>query len=618
MTGKGMYYTLKQALNKPMIPPSKYTQLREEVLSLQFLRELCANFLVDKGGANIMGRDSLFNSLKGECPWLKEPWDITHELTTKFKRAFNEKQIDPIFLQCMTQCKELTEWFSGPKHYQLLESACCDLGVEVFYQSRNVNDDRMIPTLRSHLEDFSRNLPAYHAALNHFINLKTQKGKEKPSLDKAIAMKRKISTHQFMSALYFLIDIIELEAHATVWTESHTHDLIATRAMLHMVHKSMVALVREDGPCLRKYCKLISKKDNIYTYTYKTPRTDDPDHVECIELKDYSYFQDLFHDIKAKFTTNLKTSLDACLKVSPEMDAFDAVFNVASWPANFANVDGTFFSTHAAAMCASWVQSDSKERKILPCWVRPMLEHELKELKTALCTQVEISQFLTVNDKKRRMFWPMFFEKRHKLFPALAYFWKLQQQLGRSGVAIEQFISKLHYIMGNPLRQHSADEWLEFSTMACQNGPTVAVFDPTETFEMWKLLNHQMVKIGCVVPKPEPKDRLVYGVAKRASRAMKKKERRERAKREQAIARGLLAPNLVEDQDSDDVSSEGEVLLDFFFSLLCDILITHFCRKHPTKTHLRNPSVISLASAISLAILLGALVERRELWSCEI
>ena len=74
--------TVQQAMNKPMIPPSKYSQLREEVLGMDGLRDCLVNFLVDNGGGNIQGDNSLFSHMQQKIPWLKKPWDVPHEMTT--------------------------------------------------------------------------------------------------------------------------------------------------------------------------------------------------------------------------------------------------------------------------------------------------------------------------------------------------------------------------------------------------------------------------------------------------------------------------------------------------------------------------------------------------------
>ena len=88
---------------------------------------------------------------------------------------------------------------------------------------------------------------------------------------------------------------------------------------------------------------------------------------------------------------------------------------------------------------------------------------------------------------------------------------------------IEQFISKLHYIVGDSTRQHSSDAWLEYSTMANANGPPVEQFDATKVLPVWLKMNHEMVKVGCVVPIAErkPAEKRVYGDDKRAQRNQK-------------------------------------------------------------------------------------------------
>jgi hypothetical protein len=203
------------------------------------LNGCCVNFLVDNGGANIIGCESLFNSIKKDSPWLKHPWDITHELTTKFKHCFSPKRANTVFVTCMNVCKQLSDWFHlSPKKYELMKRICMDLGIEIHYQSRNVNKNRMIPTLRSHLEDVCRNLPAYRASLSAYIEESQKNGKSNESLNEALVLKRQISTHSFMSSLCFLLDVVELEAKTTVLTESHSYDVVSTQNTLESIKKS--------------------------------------------------------------------------------------------------------------------------------------------------------------------------------------------------------------------------------------------------------------------------------------------------------------------------------------------------------------------------------------------
>jgi hypothetical protein len=339
--------------------------------------------------------------------------------------------------------------------------------------------------------------------------------------------------------------------------------------------------LREDGPCLKKYCSQIRKENNLFSYQYVDPRHDNPHYVTVIELKDYLMFQDEFHDIKSKFMIGLQTSLLGCLKISPEMNAFNMVFNISMWPDDFSRVGD--FEVHAKSMCASWTQMDVNTHGLLPPWVRLMLENELRHLKHIMSTSEEINNLIRINDKKRRLFWPLFFATTEgKKLPALTFFWKLQQQLGRSGVAVEQFISRLHYMKGDVRRQHSSEEWLEWCLMACYNGPSVELFDPTEAFKVWRLFGHQMVKVGCMVPQPALKERLVYGDEKRAQRAMKKKEKRKRMKIERDQSRGFAVVELDNSyEEKDDLvtscpdSSEDEVLLKFSIRTDCVRFSSH-------------------------------------------
>ena len=177
-------------------------------------------------------------------------------------------------------------------------------------------------------------------------------------------------------------------------------------------------------------------------------------------------------------------------------DRDESICSSIQWPPNFTNVSDDFFKVHAATMCAHWCQLDTNVPRPLPACVLPLLEDELRKLKTLISSSSEITDLVKTNAARRRLFWPMFFGRYPNQFRTIGYFWMLQQQLGRSGVAIEQFISKLHYIVGDPLRQHSSDEWLEYSTMVNANGPMVKDFDSSEVFNVWLKMNHEMVKVG--------------------------------------------------------------------------------------------------------------------------
>jgi hypothetical protein len=254
--------------------------------------------------------------------------------------------------------------------------------------------------------------------------------------------------------------------------------------------------------------------------------------------KDYLIFEEEFYNMKTNFMTQLEKSLLACMTITPEMDAFDAVFNVSQWPSNFATVDADYFKKHASAMCAHWC----KDNSLLPTFVILALEDELLKLKILVTETSTIIDSVKVNGGKRRLFWPLFLERYGDQLPTLGFFWKLQQQLGRSGVAIEQFISKLHYIVGDPLRQHSSDSWLEYSTIANVNGPPVEEFKTSEVLPVWLKMKHELVKVGRVAPVVEKKEQNVYGPAKRAQRNIKKVEKRKKEKLDVDVARGNIVP----------------------------------------------------------------------------
>ena len=186
----------------------------------------------------------------------------------------------------------------------------------------------------------------------------------------------------------------------------------------------------------------------------------------------------------------------------------------------------------------------------LPQWVGDLLHHELLSLKQLLTTEDGSFILTTIQSEKARRFrvWERLFTPQFRLkFPALFYFWKLQQQLGQSGVAVEAFISKLHFVVGDPLRAHSSDEYIEYITATAQNGPPVHDFVPDATLDMWRQCGHQLAR----VEPPPIETKLVslgsrqYGPIKAETRNRRRRDRRKHKKEALAVARGNFAPTSV-------------------------------------------------------------------------
>ena len=92
-------------------------------------------------------------------------------------------------------------------------------------------------------------------------------------------------------------------------------------------------------------------------------------------------------------------------------------------------------------------------------------------------------------------------------------------------------------------------------------------------------MNHEMVKVGCVVPIAErkPAEKRVYGDDKRAQRNQKKVQKRKREWMEQAVARGNIE-SLDADVRFDSVSEDEEVNKLYFHLMLCFFFLLVFHR----------------------------------------
>jgi hypothetical protein len=222
------------------------------------------------------------------------------------------------------------------------------------------------------------------------------------------------------------------------------------------------------------------------------------------------------------------------------------------------------------------VQRDATDQKILPVWARPLLHDNLLRF-VMLMKSAKGAEFLntcSLNKYNRFMVWEIFFQSdKGSDFEALRYFWKLQLQLGRSSAAVEQFISRVHAIMGDPRRRLSREEWLEYSTTISMNGPTVPLFEKnysSPVLKTWTVLGHKLVEIGADLLKLKPKQSTTYGPEKRAHRNKKKELKRKQRRTQSDQARGkstpgglrrpvkIRSPDVVEISSSDSSTSSSD------------------------------------------------------------
>ncbi len=70
---------------------------------------------------------------------------------------------------------------------------------------------------------------AYLATFKEILEKGRRKNKTKEEIILVDEYQRRLCSHQFMSCLCFLLDVVEVEGKATVWTELHGFDLISTR-----------------------------------------------------------------------------------------------------------------------------------------------------------------------------------------------------------------------------------------------------------------------------------------------------------------------------------------------------------------------------------------------------
>ena len=103
-------------------------------------------------------------------------------------------------------------------------------------------------------------------------------------------------------------------------------------------------------------------------------------------------------------------------------DRDESICSSIQWPPNFTNVSDDFFKVHAATMCAHWCQLDTNVPRPLPACVLPLLEDELRKLKTLISSSSEIIDLVKTNAAKRRLFWPMFFGRYPISFALLGIF----------------------------------------------------------------------------------------------------------------------------------------------------------------------------------------------------
>src|SRR4051794_33864739 len=104
--------------------------------------------------------------------------------------------------------------------------------------------------------------------------------------------------------------------------------------------------------------------------------------------------------------------------------------------------------------------------------------------------------------------------------------------------------------MGNAQRARCGDDWLEFCTMAAQNGPSVAELDLDRTLQTWQAFGHHQVGVSDQTPTPRRRQRQssAHGLIKTKTRSKKKLAKRNedrRVAREHAVALQARQPEEV-------------------------------------------------------------------------